>query len=260
MRTLHKRKNSYKQSPDARTIRRCDGLRVSSPLVGMLGLLALTLQRCGGRGVSSPPAPPASVIVSVAPGSASLFLGQTQQFQATVTGTSDTSVTWNVNGIGGGNATVGTISASGLYTAPPSMPSPASVTVTAVSQVDSQASSSATVTLKDDIVVNVSPPAANVQTGAAQLFFASISASGSPATGVTWSVNGTAGGNSSIGTIAANGTDTATYMAPIAPPSPATVTVAATSVADPTKSGSANVARKNIADGKSHRSRAMPCE
>jgi hypothetical protein len=203
----------------------------------MLGFLTLTLLGCGGGGGSS--APPALVVVSVAPGSASLFLGQTQQFQATVTGSTNTSVTWNVNEIDGGNATVGTISFGGLYTGPASMPSTGRVTVMAVSQADLQASSSATVTLKDDIQVNISPATANVSTGAAQLFTASISASGNPATGVTWSVNGIAGGNSSVGAIAANGADTAIYTAPVVPPSPATVTVAATSVADPSKSGSA---------------------
>jgi hypothetical protein len=56
--------------------------------------------------------------------------------------------------------------------------------------------------------------------------------------GVTWSVNGFSGGNSSVGTIAVNGPDAATYTAPDAPPSPVNVTVAATSMADPSKSGS----------------------
>lgn len=238
MRELHKREKSQQQLLEARTICRRDGLRIYSPLLAMVGFLALTLLGCGG-GISS--TPPANVVVSVAPGSASLFLGQPQQFQATVTDTTNTSVTWNVNGVDGGNITVGTISTSGLYTAPASMPSPTSVTVTAISQADSQASSSATVTLKDDIVVKVSPDTANVQTSAAQLFTANISASGSPATGVTWSVNGIAGGNSGVGAIAANGADAAIYTAPIAPPSPANVTVTATSVADPTRSGSAAV-------------------
>jgi uncharacterized repeat protein (TIGR03803 family) len=52
-----------------------------------------------------------------------------------------------VNGVTGGNATVGTISTSGLYTAPSSIPNPATVTITATSQVDQNASASANVVI-----------------------------------------------------------------------------------------------------------------
>ena len=77
--------------------------------------------------------------MSVEPASASVFLGGTQQFQAAVTGSTNISVTWEVNGVSGGSASAGTISVSGLYTAPAALPFPASVTVTAVSQADAQA-------------------------------------------------------------------------------------------------------------------------
>lgn len=56
-------------------------------------------------------------------------------------------------------------------------------------------------------------------------------------TGVSWSVNGIAGGNSMVGTITATGT----YTAPADLPSPATVQITATSRADATKSGTANI-------------------
>ena len=46
------------------------------------------------------------------------------QFTATVTGTTNTAVTWSVNGVAGGNSTVGTISTSGAYTAPATAPEP----------------------------------------------------------------------------------------------------------------------------------------
>jgi hypothetical protein len=49
---------------------------------------------------------------------ASLTPGQTLQFQATVQGPSQ-NVTWSVDGIAGGNPSVGTISSSGLYISPP---------------------------------------------------------------------------------------------------------------------------------------------
>jgi hypothetical protein len=54
--------------------------------------------------------------VTVAPRNAALTLSQSQQFTATVPGGG--AATWSVDGIGGGNATVGTISTTGLYTPP----------------------------------------------------------------------------------------------------------------------------------------------
>ena len=48
----------------------------------------------------------------------------------------------------GGNATVGTISASGVYRAPSSVPSPSVVTVTATSVADPTKSASASVTVR----------------------------------------------------------------------------------------------------------------
>jgi len=59
----------------------------------------------------------------VLPLSATLQVGGTQQFVATVSNSSNTAVNWQVNGISGGNASVGTISPGGLYSAPPSIPS-----------------------------------------------------------------------------------------------------------------------------------------
>jgi len=66
----------------------------------------------GGSGfdASVPDAPTSSVVVTVSPGSASLSPGGTQQFTATVTGATDTGVSWSASG--------GTITAGGLYTAP----------------------------------------------------------------------------------------------------------------------------------------------
>jgi len=196
---------------------------------------------CGSSNGSSQTPP--TINVTIQPTSANLFLGQTQQFQASVTGTTNTGVTWEVNGTAGGSASTGTISGTGLYTAPEILPSSPSVTVTAVSQADGEASASATVTLKDDLVVAVSPNTVNISTGGAQVFTATVSGTGNPPAGVTWSVNGIVSGNSTVGTIVTTGTSgnatTAVYTAPPAPPSPASVTITATSTADSTKSGSA---------------------
>ena len=53
-----------------------------------------------------------------------------------MTGTSNTSVTWSVSGAGCSGAACGAIAASGLYTAPAAVPSPAAVTVMATSAAD----------------------------------------------------------------------------------------------------------------------------
>jgi hypothetical protein len=70
------------------------------------------------------------------------------QFTATVTGSSNTKVNWNVSGTAGGNSTIGTISASGLYTAPPTPPTPSTVTINAVSQADATKSGSASLVVE----------------------------------------------------------------------------------------------------------------
>ncbi len=86
-------------------------------------------------------------VVTISPTSAALFPTQTQQFTATVSGTTTPSVTWSVNGIVGGNATIGTTSAAGLYTAPTAVPSPPTLTVTATNADDPTFAASATVVL-----------------------------------------------------------------------------------------------------------------
>jgi len=90
---------------------------------------------------------PAVVSITISPTSANVTTGATQQFTATVQNASNTAVTWQVNSVTGGNSTSGTISTSGLYTAPATLPNPATVTVTAISQADSTKSASAQVTI-----------------------------------------------------------------------------------------------------------------
>jgi hypothetical protein len=74
--------------------------------------------------------PVPSIVISGAP--AFLYTGTGAQLTATVTGTSS-SVSWSVDGAPGGNATSGTITPSGLYTAPASVPPAGTVTVRAAS-------------------------------------------------------------------------------------------------------------------------------
>jgi hypothetical protein len=61
---------------------------------------------------------PSTVSVRVSPSYAVVRQQRTLQFTATVGNTTDTRVTWKVNGIAGGNSAIGTINAAGLYTAP----------------------------------------------------------------------------------------------------------------------------------------------
>src|SRR5215475_6404381 len=89
---------------------------------------AIFVAGCGAGTVqSAPPSnPPSSsgVTVNVTPPTANLRAGDTFSFQASVSGSSNTNVTWSVNGTSGGSSSVGTIDANGKYTAPASLPNP----------------------------------------------------------------------------------------------------------------------------------------
>ncbi len=193
---------------------------------------------CGGSGTVSP-----VISVSVSTGTTSVVVGQKVQFTATVTGTTNTSVTWLV--VGG--AADGTISASGLYTAPAVVPNPALVSVTATSQADTRESGSASITItasSSNITVVVSPSSPTVPNFGTQQFNAPVS--GASNTAVNWLVNGTPGGSLQLGFISSSGL----YFAPGGVPTKSnssgditttTLTVTAVSQANASASGSATV-------------------
>jgi uncharacterized membrane protein YgcG len=60
--------------------------------------------------------------VSINPSYTSVGVNGTVQYAATVSGLSNTAVTWSVSGVNGGNSTYGTITAAGLYKAPAQIP------------------------------------------------------------------------------------------------------------------------------------------
>jgi uncharacterized protein YjdB len=93
----------------------------------------------------APPPPPVSIMIS--PTSATVRVGRTRAFTATVQNTTDKAVIWQVNGVTGGNSTVGTISSLGTYLAPSKVPAGGTVTVWAVSHADPTKSASALVTI-----------------------------------------------------------------------------------------------------------------
>jgi hypothetical protein len=180
-------------------------LGVSSLFV-LFPLLAIFLVSCGGL-VSSGPPPP--VIVTVSPASAQPFAGTSVPFTATVQNAGSAAVFWQVNGQTGGDiATVGSISVSGLYTAPNSVPtSQATVTVTAVLQSDSTKTASSNVTIQPLSAIQgpltLSPSLSSVTTSQTlQLQVASYGLSNNQ---VTWAVGCMPGGNCSTGTITPNG-------------------------------------------------------
>lgn len=191
-----------------------------------------------GNGISVPVVA-AVVKVALSPTSATVRLSGTQQFTATVTGAANGAVSWSVNGIVGGNASVGIISTAGLYTAPSAMPTNSVVTVAAVSVPAPGSSAQCRVTLTlpppPPVAVSISPTNAAVQYGTYRVFSATVL--NTTNLGVIWSVNGTVGGSATVGTITATGV----YTAPTAPPGSSTVTVQAQSVSSPASKASAVV-------------------
>jgi serine protease len=87
------------------------------------------------------------VLLAVCPAAPSVQLNSTQAFTPTVANTADDTVTWQVEGIPGGNPTIGTITSAGVYAAPASTPPGGQVTITAVSNADQTVLATATVTV-----------------------------------------------------------------------------------------------------------------
>ena len=78
--------------------------------------------------------------IKVAPLNESVVVGLTRQYTATVTGLADPTVVWLAGGVVGGNSTAGTISATGFYTAPATLPGQNPVQIKARSASNSQIS------------------------------------------------------------------------------------------------------------------------
>jgi len=186
--------------------------------------LLVLLGACGGGGGGTNP-PAANVQVSVTGPSAPIAPGATAQFTATVTGTTNQAVTWSVDPIGPVN--VGTVSGTGLYTAPAAA---GTFTVRATSAADSAKSGAAQVTVSAPaITVSVTPASPTVVAGGTVQLAASVTNASNP--NVTWE---TTGGSVSPATASTTTTFTA-------PGTAGTVTVTARSVADATKTATATI-------------------
>jgi hypothetical protein len=222
--------------------------------------LLLSLTGCAGVSSSSSPAPkptpapPAAIAITLSATAVTVQAGSTQALTATVANDSQNKgVTWTVSGSGCTGAACGSLSptssASGVavtFTAPPAVPAPAMVTVTATSVADSTKSALAAVTISAPppaIVVTLSATAANVQPGGMQALTATVS-NDSQNKGVVWTVSGSGCTGAACGSVspASSASGVAvTYTAPPAVPAPAVVTVTATSVSDGTKSATAMI-------------------
>ena len=170
------------------------------------------------------PPPPTQVTVSVSPASATIANGSTLILVATVSGTTNTTITWT--------ATSGTIIGSGTtatYIAPATG---SGATIIATSGDPSGASGSATLTFtapptKQSVSITMLPTQQTMPGGSTQSFTATVS--GAVDTSVTWSATG--------GTISGTGS-TITYTAPLIHGS---YTITATANADPNQSAFATV-------------------
>jgi hypothetical protein len=150
-------------------------------------VIAAVIGVCGCRGGStSSPAPtrPSLISVTVTPNPITVMQGATQSFAATVTGATNTAVTWSVLEPSGG-----TINSAGLYTAP--QLGQGTFHVVATSQASSASQGIAAVIIPAP-QITISPTAATLSPGGAQAFTAV--ASGFANTGVTWAIQETGGG------------------------------------------------------------------
>ena len=104
--------------------------RVMGGVVAVAGMAAAAgLAGCSG---ASGKAASASIPAIAVNGGGQVRLGATDQYTATVTGTTNTAVSWLVNGVVGGSSTTGTISTTGLFTPPATIPATNTVTISAV--------------------------------------------------------------------------------------------------------------------------------
>jgi hypothetical protein len=139
--------------------------RKSSKLVGV-GMLAacLALAGCGSKSTNT-------ILVTVLPGSATIIVKQQQSFSASVTGSTNTNVTWTLT-ISGKDCTPGcgtldsTTNTTITYTAPATVPSAlvppagsttpaAPLTLTATSAASTKKTGTATITLDSGIRVPI---------------------------------------------------------------------------------------------------------
>jgi hypothetical protein len=166
--------------------------------------------------------------VSVAAASATVAGGATDQMTATVTGTGSFSsgVSWTID------SGAGSISTSGLYTAPAATASDQTIVIRATSTQDNTKYGTATITVPSSAAstvtgVTVTAAATTIQGNQTDQLTATVAGTNSPSQAVTWAMVSGPGSVNSSGL----------YQAPLATGSSQTAVVKATSTQDSSKSG-----------------------
>lgn len=185
-----------------------------------------------------------AISVAISPLTPTVQEGQTKQFTATVSGTSNQNVTWILTC---GVASCGTLSSNTsnptTYTAPGPPASNLTVTITARSTADPTKSASTTIAVPA-ITVSVSPNSATVVVNTTQNFTATVTNDPSATPSVNWTLSGTGCTGAACGTLSSPSSASGTpivYTAPATVPTPATVTLKATSATDTTKTATATI-------------------
>jgi len=185
------------------------------------------------------------ISVSVAPQSGPVPANTVQQFAATVTNDpNNRGVTWSLTGTGCNGGPCGRLSNvmddPVTYGAPDHVPSPATETLTATAVADNTASASVTITITGTIVISVFPASLTIALGDTRQFGAGLLNDFSNQ-GVSWRVSGCPAGMN-CGTFSPattlNGVPT-NYTAPASIAQDVNATITATSIADPTRTGTA---------------------
>lgn len=217
-------------------------------------VVCLTFAGCGGASggppPTSPPTPPAAPAVSVsfdpAPPS-STNIGTIVSLNADVSNASNTLVTWSVScAASGACGTFGQSTPNSnviTYFSPNLIPVGKTVTITATSNADPTKFISATITITAKVAFTSALPAV-LQVGRSASFDALITQqSVSPDAQVQWSATCASSDCGSFNpTITSNeGAASTTYTAPASVPSGNSVTITATSSADPTQQVSASI-------------------
>ena len=211
--------------------------RSALPTLASFALFASLAGCSGASSAGTQPGPPTTgqISVAVTPQTASVLLGNTLALSAAVANSTNTSVTWDVSGVTGGNSVLGFISPASVYTTPVVLPTPSTIIITATSAADSSKKATTTITVTSDITVAISPQLSTIELGAQQGFQARIASAGQPSNQILWSLSGPGCVGAACGTVSASGLLTAPQIVP----SPSSEVLTATSVADPSRQASA---------------------
>jgi DNA-binding beta-propeller fold protein YncE len=237
--------------------------------LGALMLLAIGVAGCGGNST-----PVGITITGPAPAPLTVIVNHPAQFAAAVTGASSTTVFWQIckplatpsttmpptectapqGPAGCTMPTVatpivgfGTITATGLYTAPPTVPNPVAFLIVATSCIKATAFTTFAITIDSGIRVEITPASASI--GPNETFQFTATVSGTANTSVVWLVDNAPGGSAANGFVCPSsaqgspcgaGSAPGEYFAPATAPNGA-VTVTAQSGADPSQQASASV-------------------